>query len=79
MPIGSGRYDELCTVTREKAEAAGAILIILGGKLGSGFSVQIPDRDVHAVPKLLREMAGVIEADLSRDAETLTDKTLFEA
>jgi hypothetical protein len=40
MPIGPGKYDDLCTVVRETAEAKAAIIIILDGNKGNGFSVQ---------------------------------------
>lgn len=40
MAIGPGKYDDLCTLVREKANAEGAIVIILGGDRGSGFSCQ---------------------------------------
>lgn len=38
---GPGKYDALCTYVREKAEAAGVILIVLGGNKGHGHSVQL--------------------------------------
>jgi hypothetical protein len=40
MPIGPGKYDHICTVARNAAQARGALLIILDGDQGSGFSVQ---------------------------------------
>lgn len=38
---GPGRYDDLCTLVREKADATVALVIIINGNLGSGFSVQM--------------------------------------
>lgn len=40
MSTGAGKYDELCTYVREQADAQAAVVIVLGGKRGSGFSVQ---------------------------------------
>lgn len=40
MGIGPGKYDELCTLAREGAQAEGAVVIIFKGTRGSGFSVQ---------------------------------------
>lgn len=40
MGIGPGKYDELCTMAREGAQAEGAVVIIFKGTRGSGFSVQ---------------------------------------
>lgn len=65
MPIGPGKYDTLCTDARVAAEAKVAILIIIGGHLGSGFSVQMdttiipPDRLVA----VLGNVADGIEKD----------------
>ncbi len=35
-----GKYDDLCTIVRESAEAETAIVIVLNGKQGHGFSLQ---------------------------------------
>ncbi len=61
MPFGPGKYDDLATVAREDAEATGVLLLILGGEMGSGFSVQIPPELVPKVPEMLRDMARGIE------------------
>jgi hypothetical protein len=61
MPIGPGKYDELCTHVREKAKAQGAIVIVFGGELGSGFSVQADPLTLKHLPSLLREVAGEME------------------
>jgi len=63
MPIGPGKYDDLCSYARDVAEAGATILIILGGKHGSGFSIQAPPEFVLVLPKLLRKMADEIEDD----------------
>ena len=40
MPIGPGKYDAICTYARVQSNASGAVLMILNGKYGSGFSIQ---------------------------------------
>jgi hypothetical protein len=40
MPIGPGKYDHLCTYVREATQASTAIVIVIGGNNGSGFSIQ---------------------------------------
>lgn len=61
--IGTGRYDDECTAAREAAEAEGAILLVLNGKRGSGFSAQLPADMTIAIPDVLRSVAAQIEAD----------------
>jgi hypothetical protein len=63
MPIGPGIYDDLCTEARERARAAGCILIILGGACGSGFSCQASPAATQELPAFLRELADQIERD----------------
>jgi len=64
---GGDKYDTLCTDARVAAEAQAAILIILGGNLGSGFCVQIADPELRLPPtelaRLLRTVAETIEND----------------
>lgn len=61
MPQGPGKYDEILTEAREKAEAFGAILIVLGGNKGNGFSVQARKDITGDLPVILREIANEIE------------------
>lgn len=60
---GPGKYDHLCTHAREQAGAEGCILLIFGGIKGSGFSAQLPDFAAPEIPKLLRDLALLIERD----------------
>lgn len=62
MPIGAGKYDDLCTYVRENSDADGAIVIVLNGKLGNGFSVQAIAEITATLPVLLRSMAEQIES-----------------
>jgi hypothetical protein len=62
MPAGPGKYDDLCTLVREQAEAPAALIIIIGGNRGTGFSCQttLPPPDIA---KLLEEVAATIRRD----------------
>lgn len=63
MSGGPGKYDDLCTAARDGAKAKGAILLVVEGDRGSGFSVQAPLRIIVSLPNILRTMADQIEAD----------------
>lgn len=62
--IGPGKYDALLTQARELASAHNAILIILDGDKGPGFSCQttVPVLTLQ-LPDILRAVADQIEAD----------------
>ena len=68
MPISNkhnpGKYDDLCTEARLKAKAHGAILIILGGDKGFGFSVQMPEKAIAGLPAILETLAAEIRRDI---------------
>ena len=67
MALGPGKYDEITTEVRNTTEAHGVILIVVGGNLGSGFSVQTMDRRfAEMIPALLRNMAEQIENDVGQ-------------
>lgn len=57
MPLGPGKYDDLCTHVREGAKAAAAIVIVVGGDKGHGFSVQANETAALALPALLEQVA----------------------
>lgn len=61
MPVGVGKYDDACTVARESTKARGAIVIIIDGEHGSGFSVQASPGEVIYLPHVLRDLANQIE------------------
>ena len=65
MTMGPGRYDELCTYVREKAKAEGAIVIVVNGDKGSGFSCQADLASTLMLPDLLEMMARQIRADMT--------------
>jgi hypothetical protein len=57
MANGPGKYDALCTLVRELAQAEGVILIIKDGVYGSGFSVQSSEEQTMVLPSLLEHIA----------------------
>lgn len=62
--IGAGVYDKECTGVMVSTNAAGCILIVLGGDRGHGFSATfINPQMVKGLPEALREVADKIEAD----------------
>lgn len=62
MPMGPGAYDNLCTYVREQAKAQGAIVIVLGGEKGQGFSMQADAITTLTVPDILERVAKEIRA-----------------
>lgn len=60
MSNGSGKYDDLCTEVRQKSGAEGVIVIVLGGHLGNGFSVQADVDTLARIPDLLESVAKQI-------------------
>ncbi len=61
MPVGPGKYDDLCTHVREQAHAQGCVVIIFGGDKGDGFSCQAPLEITLDIPMVLRRVAKQIE------------------
>ena len=63
MATGPGKYDDLATLCRKRADAACVIVIVMGGTKGDGFSVQTIDPAIALrLPRLLRIVADEIEA-----------------
>lgn len=62
---GPGKYDDLATLVLERADADAAIVIVLGGSKGSGFSVQAQGYAAGEVEQklawILRNVADEIE------------------
>ena len=70
MSIGPGKYSTLTTYVREQAQADFVVVIIGGGNKGGGFDVQSTSpKDMRILPKLLRDMAAVIEADIKKRSD----------
>jgi len=64
--IGPGNYDAECTELRERLNADGAILVIVQGERGNGFSCQIPGYLISEMPTILRNVADAMEAECMR-------------
>lgn len=60
MALGPGNYDDLCTYVREHANADGALVIVLGGAKGNGFSCQADAATTLTLPGLLESIAAQI-------------------
>jgi hypothetical protein len=60
MALGPGKYDDLCTEVREKAQARGVIVIVFDGNKGSGFSCQTDLLVMKQLPDILEDMARQI-------------------
>lgn len=67
MGIGPGKYDDLATIVREQAHAAGVIVVVVGGDKGEGFAVQADVRTILTLPKMLRFIADQMEQDMNAD------------
>ncbi len=71
MAEGPGRYDDLCTYVRERARADAAVVIVLGGSVGSGFSLQCAEccaADLRRqLPSILEHITAQIRADCELD------------
>lgn len=64
MVEGAGKYDDLATTVREKANARGVLVAVIQGDKGSGFSVQCDETGLNALPEMLEEIAVQIRKDL---------------
>ncbi len=64
---GPGKYDRESQKVLLSTDADGVLLIILGGRLGSGFSMTVREseraRALALVPSVLREVAAEMERD----------------
>lgn len=66
---GPGKYDDVCTQARIAARAVAAIVIIVEGEHGNGFSVQTLEPDlIPVLPAMLRVIADGIAHDNQRNA-----------
>ena len=61
-PLARGRAQELSS-ERERTNASGVILIVIGGYLGQGFAIQATPEVTLSLPTMLRDIANQIEAD----------------
>lgn len=68
MALGPGRYDDLCTLVRERVgltdmAGGGVIIMVVGDEGRSGFSCQADLATMRALPDLLEEVARQIRQD----------------
>ena len=63
MTIGPGKYDDLCTLVRQRVGGDGVIVIVLGGDRGNGFAFQADLKTALLLPQMLRHTADQIESD----------------
>jgi len=62
MPNRPGKYDNVCLKALFETEAHAVVLIVIGGKSGSGFSMNSLDPALSKkLPELLRNVADQIE------------------
>ena len=74
MPMGPGKYDDLCSDVRIKSRAAGAVVLVFGGAKGDGFSAQMSLELTLRMPELLRYLADQIEASSKQSFFTIEPK-----
>ena len=68
---GPGKYDDICTIVREKTQASSVVVIILDGNEGNGFSAQSESPYFEKIlPKILRSMADELEDERNKDKLT---------
>jgi hypothetical protein len=61
MPLGPGKYDDDCTLVRERNQADGVLIIVFGGAKGTGFAAQLNGLLTLLTPQILRDVAKQIE------------------
>jgi hypothetical protein len=71
MTIGPGKYDDLCTLVRERVgigdkTGGGVCVIVFGGNKGPGFSVQADRATTLMLPDMLEHVARQMRGDTSK-------------
>lgn len=64
MAFGPGKYDAELNIAKAMAGATNAVLLIIDGRHGGGFSAQLTPALTAGIPTMLRSIADSIEADL---------------
>lgn len=72
MALGPGKYDALCTFVRERANADGALVIVLNGEHGNGFSCQADLSTTLTLSGLLEDVARQIKASVPTERSRST-------
>ena len=66
MALGPGKYDDLCTYVRKQAEADGAMVVVMNGNRGSGFSTQGDAVIISATIAILEQVLAQLKADRAK-------------
>jgi hypothetical protein len=61
MPKGPGKYDDLCSLVRERSGGE-VIVIVIDGDKGSGFSFQGDEATLERLPDVLEIVAKQMRA-----------------
>lgn len=75
MPIGPGKYDDLCLHVLQVSGGQAAVVIVVQGNRGSGisvkedFSVAGGEYHIKRLPKMLRFVADEIERSVREGKE----------
>lgn len=65
MAEGAGKYDDLCVEVLRKTNADCAIVLVVNGNRGNGFSVNSLDHDfIFILPDILEDIASQIRQDV---------------
>jgi hypothetical protein len=67
MEMKPGKYDELCNYVRAEADAVGALVMVLDGPRGFGWSCKGDESIVMKLPTILERMAKEIRAAMEKD------------
>jgi hypothetical protein len=69
MPIGPGKYDQLCRQAREALSARAVVLIVIDGAAGSGISIQGREGVdlTNHLPTLLRRSAEQMDCSFLQE------------
>jgi hypothetical protein len=73
MPVGPSKYDSEVSELRARIKADGIVLIVFGGDRGPGFCTQLSFEMTLATPKILRELAQQIEANIPELRQQMLD------
>jgi hypothetical protein len=68
MTAGPGKYDDLCTYVREQAGARAALVVVIDGNRGAGFSCQAEAELMLAIAAVLEGVAEEIRRETSRSS-----------
>jgi len=69
MAIGPGKYDDICTMVRERVgiddrQGGGVFVIVVGGNRGNGFSCQCDLQTMTTLPDMLQHIVDQMRGDM---------------